>query len=178
MAQRTASRLFTVGGGPNPDEISDATITADRGACSRVVRRTSPPAHSKTQGLVGRAISMSARTELPHPSGSLYSHNTRALLGRFPLRSSSVVERPGDSGPRIVAPAHRQSAPACSHSAHASPWPGSAPTRPECGVFGPGIERSIVRLRRPPADMSVKWEKEAAPNEDPRNRYRRILQTP
>jgi hypothetical protein len=166
------------GGGPNHDEISIATITADRGACYRVVRRTSPPAHSKTRGLVDRAISMSARTELLHPNGSLCSHSTRALLEVFPLRSCSVVERPSDSGPRIAAPAHRQSAPACSHSAPASPYPGSAPTRPECGVFAPGIERSIVRLRRPPADMSVKWGKEAAPDEDPRNRYRRIFQTP
>jgi hypothetical protein len=162
---------------PNLDEISAATITADRRACSRVVKRTLPPAHSKRSASVDRAISMPAHRELPRPSDSPCSHSRRVLPEVFLSRSCSIVERPDDSGPRIVAPARRQSAPACSRSARASPSQGSAPKQRGHEVFAVGSVRATVQLRRPPADMSVKSEKEEAPDEDRRNPHRRIFQT-
>jgi hypothetical protein len=109
-------------------------------------------------------------------SDSLCSRSSPVPSETSPWRSYLFPARRRAWDPKIAARADRKSARAYSRWASASPWPGSAPTRPARGVFGADIVRSVVRLRRPPADRSVKWEKAAAPREEHWYRLRKHFQ--
>lgn len=121
---------------------------------------------------------------LKHPSISSAAHRGSLDPSKTPRRNSAPAEKNPSSpfasrpstlrapDPRIAGHEHPTFWLVCSRSVLASPSRESAPKQPTLAVSIPGAEQEVDRLRRPPADKMVMWEKAVKPGVAYRHRRR------
>src|SRR5439155_22120637 len=119
-----------------------------------------PLGHSKISKLASLSIASVLRRKLHRPNKSLFAYNTPALAANLEApKSLSTPARQHAWDPRTVSRGGPRSVPACCGLVHSNQWPGPVPKQQELSDRGLDGDSEAFRLRRPPADKSVKSEK-------------------
>ena len=136
----------------------------DSGAPSQGQKLREQPGRSRKRPAVSAASSNAVHREWLHPRKIPGRRSNRAsIVPGFHGQFCEALARRDVAGPRIDGRAGPGFSRACCALVNANPSEASAPTRPARGAKGPRCVARFVRLRRPPADRSIKWEKEGVP---------------
>jgi len=157
---------------------SPGTISG-RGVPFRCWRFGVQPAHSRKPLWASASRSSLASRGLHHPRSIPFPRNNRvrAALASLVL-FDQVLAQSNDWDPRTALLACRRFLQVRYDRGNANPWRGSAPTPPARGAWGPNRCLVISRLRRPPADRSLKLEKAGVQVGALRPIYQNYFRTP
>jgi hypothetical protein len=136
-------------------------------------------AHSRKPQWASASTSSLASRGLHHPRSIPFPRNNRVRAGLASLALfEQVLAQLNVWGPRTALHACQRFLQVRYDRGNANPWRGSAPTLPVCGASGPNWCSVVFRLRRPPADRSLKLEKGGVQVEALRPIYQNCLRTP
>jgi len=135
--------------------------------------------HSRKPLWASASTSSLTNRGLHHPRSIPFPRNNRvrAALASLVLFDQVLAQSNGWD-PRTALLACRRFLQARYDRGNANPWRGLVPTPPAHGGLGPNWCSVVFRLRKPPADRSLKLEKAGVQREALRPIYQNYLRTP
>jgi len=145
-------------------QVLRPAATGDSGVPSQGRQQRGRLCHSRKLGRESAATSSAAEREWLRPRRIPGRCSNRALVSPdFHRQFCEVLVKRDVADPRIGWRAGPGFGRACCEQVNANPSPAWAPTPPARGAQGPDYAARVVRLRKPPADKLIKWEKEGVP---------------